>query len=202
MFATWPRRHSRSRPAVSTPSLRSPEGSRSRACSTAFAMAAALRFQTASSRLRASEGASPSNRTMRRVARSGAGCETPRTDTRVVPRVRAQRAKEQRERYTRRCDSILGEHLVGVTVKPPFARLRRGDDRMTGGLRVSCGVAVRRGIAAQRHTARLTGAKVDPGAPGRDTRLAHTRARSLHRRNSSNVSADSSHLKTSGATAR
>jgi hypothetical protein len=45
---------------------------------------------------------------------------------------------------------------------------------MTGRLRVSRGVTVRRGIAAQRHTARLTGAKVDPAAPGRDTRLALT----------------------------
>ena len=102
---TLPRRHSRSRPAVSTRSSPSPGASRSRACSTAFDTAAPSRFRTASSRPPASDGAFPSSRTMRRQASAssnawdgrlrprGSRCRLPRRTR--SPRPRGARAAGQ-----------------------------------------------------------------------------------------------------------
>ena len=52
--------------------------------------------------------------------------------------------------------SIFSEGLVWIAVQPMLARLRRCDYRMSTGVRVLAGVLVRRAVAAQRDSTRLT----------------------------------------------
>ena len=57
---------------------------------------------------------------------------------------------------------IFRKGVVRITVQPTLAQLSRGDDRMSGGVRVFAGVAIRRTVAAECYAALLARAKMDP----------------------------------------
>ena len=57
---------------------------------------------------------------------------------------------------------ILTEGVVGVTVKPPFSRLSRGDDRMLCGIGVFAGMPIWRAVATKCDPALLTRAQMHP----------------------------------------
>src|SRR5882672_4982433 len=58
--------------------------------------------------------------------------------------------------------SVFDKRLVRIAIEPALAGLPRRDHRMRALPGVLAGVLVRRGVAAKRHAARLTGAKVHP----------------------------------------
>ena len=68
------------------------------------------------------------------------------------------------------------EHFVDVTPCPIFARLKRSDDRMAGGVKMFRRVTVWRGIAAAHVSARQAESQVDPGRTHLQTFLATIRA--------------------------
>jgi hypothetical protein len=51
---------------------------------------------------------------------------------------------------------VLGKGLIWIAVQPMLPRLRRRDHRMPAGMRVFAGVLIRRAVAAQRDSTRLT----------------------------------------------
>src|SRR5207302_58543 len=63
-------------------------------------------------------------------------------------------------------------HLVGVTPRPAFPRLIRGDHGVRGGLGVSCGVPTRGVVTATHVAARQTQAQVNPRLPRPQALLA------------------------------
>src|SRR2546422_10277326 len=62
--------------------------------------------------------------------------------------------------------SILGEGIVGIAVQPTLARLRRSDHRVPAGAGMLRGVAVGRGVAAERGAALLTRSEMHPVRSG------------------------------------
>src|SRR5688500_14000579 len=70
--------------------------------------------------------------------------------------------------------SIFAERIVWIAVEPALAGLGGRDDGMTGGLRVSRRVAVRRVVAAVRPSAYLARAQVHPLAVDLHAFVAHT----------------------------
>src|SRR5687767_4703715 len=58
--------------------------------------------------------------------------------------------------------SVVRGHVVRIAVQPPLTGLCGRDHRMGAVARVTRGVAVRRGVAAERDAAALTGTEVDP----------------------------------------
>jgi hypothetical protein len=69
------------------------------------------------------------------------------------------------------------EHFVHVTPRPIFARLKRSNDRMGGGVKMFRGVAIRRRVAATDMSAGKAKPQVDPGRTDLQTILAPVRAR-------------------------
>jgi hypothetical protein len=71
--------------------------------------------------------------------------------------------------------SLFGKLLVDVTPEPPFVRLRRADDRMTGAVEMFGGVAIFGGIAAADVSALQAGPEVNPGVAHGDALGAEMR---------------------------
>jgi len=65
-----------------------------------------------------------------------------------------------------RATSVFREGIVRITVQPAFAGFRRGDNRVPALLRVPGSVAVVRAVTAERRTAGLAGAQMDPAVTG------------------------------------
>src|SRR5438034_5879948 len=76
--------------------------------------------------------------------------------------------------YRRNWLSILYVRLVLVAIEPALAGLGRRDHGVGARLRVLARVFVRRGIAAERPAAALTGAEVHPFGSDADALLAFT----------------------------
>jgi len=75
---------------------------------------------------------------------------------------------------------VLDGRIVDEAVQPFLARLGGSDDGMTIGASVTARVPVGRGIAAERHAARLTGAQMDPARAGLHAFGAFAALRVLH----------------------
>ena len=76
--------------------------------------------------------------------------------------------------------SVFREGFVRIAVQPALARLGRGDHRVLRLVRVLARVAVRRGVAAQRHAAGLARAQMHPPRAGLHALLAFAARRVSH----------------------
>ena len=83
-------------------------------------------------------------------------------------------------RGERETTSVLRELIIRITVEPPFTWLRRRDHGMRGLPRMLRGVAIRRVVTAECHSALLTRPQVDPAASGLDALFAHVLLGLLH----------------------
>src|SRR5947207_1446911 len=79
-----------------------------------------------------------------------------------------------------RAGSVFGEGVVGIAVQPALASLGGGDDGMAAAVRVRGGVAVRRGVAAERPLALLARSQMDPLRADLDALLAFAALRARH----------------------
>ena len=57
---------------------------------------------------------------------------------------------------------VLNKGLVGIAVKPVFARLGGSDHRVPGGASMFAGMLIRRAVAAQGHSALLARSQMHP----------------------------------------
>src|ERR1700674_501683 len=71
----------------------------------------------------------------------------------------------------------IEHHLVDKTPAPALGRIIPLDDRVSGGVEMFCGVAVRRVVAAADMPAGPAQAQVNPGRPDLETFLAAACAR-------------------------
>jgi hypothetical protein len=83
--------------------------------------------------------------------------------------------------------SIFGESLVGVAVQPMLARLRRGNHRMSTGVRVFAGVLIRGAVAAERDSTRLARSEMHPIGPNLHAFFASAPVRLLDRLNRNRI---------------
>jgi hypothetical protein len=89
---------------------------------------------------------------------------------------------------------VLKKCVVDEAVQPFLPRLGGSDDGMTIGASVTARVLVGRGIAAERHAARLTGAQMDPARAGLHAFGALAPLRLLHVLDGVDMCAGFSHI--------